>query len=94
MNRSILGNCHVKMCGNYYPDNFFERQSDSCNLLGKNGYPTKSINKHMNGMKRRPNISTVPQRVLFLKLKFLNDATEEIVTQSLRKVVQRTFTVA
>lgn len=44
-------------------------------------------------MEKRPNVSTILKKVLFLTLQFLNDATEEIVTQELRKVVQKTFTL-
>ncbi|CAH8631072.1 unnamed protein product [Schistosoma margrebowiei] len=50
------------------------------------------INKHMNKMKRRTRLPTVPKKVLFLKLQFLNIATKEIVIQKLRKEVQKTFT--
>ncbi|CAH8613781.1 unnamed protein product [Schistosoma rodhaini] len=64
------------------------------NLLSKNGYPMKFIDKHMTETKRRTKLPTVPKKVLFLKLQFLNDATEEILTQRLRRAVQKTFNAA
>nr|CAJ00248.1 TPA: hypothetical protein [Schistosoma mansoni] len=51
----------------------------------------KFIDKHMKEMKRRTRIPTVMKKVLFLKLQFLKDATEEIVTWRLRKAAQKTF---
>ncbi|CAI2735413.1 unnamed protein product [Schistosoma spindalis] len=64
------------------------------NILSTNGYPLKFIDKHMMEKKPKAKIPTVPKKVLFIKLQYINETTEEIVTQKLRRAVQKTFNAA
>lgn len=64
-------------------DIIVDKLSNILNLLSRDRYPSKLINKHPNAMKRGPKVTTFPKNVLFIELKFLNDATEEIVIQRL-----------
>lgn len=75
-------------------ETIIDELSNIHSLLSENCYTKKFINKHMNEMKRIPKVSTVPKKVLFLKVQFLNNATEKIVTQGLRKVVQKSLNAA
>ncbi|CAH8514216.1 unnamed protein product [Schistosoma curassoni] len=54
----------------------------------------KFIEKHMTEKKTRTKIPTVPKKVLFIKLQFINDTIEEVMTQKLRRAVQKTFNAA
>lgn len=78
---------HARMI--YSNETIVNCSSNIHNLVSRNGYLTKLMNRHMNEMKRRPNLSTVPKKILFLKLQLLNDATQEIMTQRLRNEVRK-----
>lgn len=45
----------------------------------------------MNERKIRSKVTTVSKKLLSLKSQFLNDSTEEIITQRLEKATQKTF---
>nr|CAH8870068.1 unnamed protein product [Trichobilharzia regenti] len=63
-------------------------------LLRKNGYPDKFIEKNINSAPRRVSMATVPKKPMFIKLQFLGDNISELITQRLKNAVKRTYYAA
>ncbi|VDO66870.1 unnamed protein product [Schistosoma curassoni] len=87
----ILTHCAGITCSE---DTIEEELNNIRNLLSLNGYPMKFIDKHMTEKKTRTKIPIVPKKVLFIKLQFINDTIEEVMTRKLRRAVQKTFNTA
>lgn len=49
------------------------------NLIGRNRYRAKFVNKHVDEIKIRLKATTVPKKLLFLKLHFKNESNDEII---------------